>query len=168
MKVFNFNNKKVQYLKESDVSKLFKIFQKPDKLFGITNIEISEKSAKWEFENLDADTEFLLIDKGSELKVFNELILYLKEEIEEDFLSTSNLMGIGLAIYQVTEETSLIIYSDLGGQWNQKILKDVVAQVGGLIIEYAFIDMYNTKKLDTYISQDILELIKPRIFNKFV
>lgn len=166
MKIFNFKNKKIQYLREEDVYKLFKFFQKPDKLFALCNTNVSFKNAKWDFENLETDTEFLLIDKISANKIFNEFMLYIKEEIEEGIININELSGVCIAIYDITEESSLIIYSDIDNQWRNKILRDLNSHIKGIELEYAFVEIYEMFKLKKYISNDIYSLLEPKVLNK--
>lgn len=167
MKVFNFSNKYVQYFKENDVSKLFKIFQKPDKLFAINSIETSEINAKWDLENLEADVEILVVSKTDAMKIFNELILFIKEEIDEDYINVKELTGISVAIYDITEDVSIVLYADLDVQWKQKILQQMLAITSGIAYEYQFVNLDEFYYIKSKISKDILEVIEPRFFNKF-
>lgn len=166
MKIFNFKNHLVQYLKEDDLNKIFKYFKKPDKVFALTSIEKTVKSAIWDFENLDTDVEFLIVETQDANKIFDEVIMMLKEAVEEEEIDVNNLEGIAVSIYQVSEEHSVLIYSDLQDQLNSKLLVTATMSITNNIVEYIFAEIYTTKEIENKINRDIKNLIFDKIFIK--
>jgi len=166
MKVFNFNNQLVQYLKEQNVSKLLKKFQKPNKLFALTNIDINEYEAIYMFEKIEFDVELLIVSKTDALKIFNELILYIKEEIEEYEIEVEKLTGIFVAIYDILEDISIVLFSDFDVHWKQKILQQMSAITNSITLEYHFILIEEFENIKDKISKDTLSIIEDKILLK--